>query len=254
MLEYIKKIRRHWLRLRFGSRGLTRYVNGTRLQIHPDYRWYFAATHDKEVAEYFRSRIVPGSNCLSVGANIGIYPLQMASWIGEKGKVFAFEPNPNSANAMRQHIQLNHLESRIEVFETAVSNETGKVTFSVAGTDGMSRIGSANPLIENDFNSIEVPVTTIDDFCEKASAMPTVLMMDIEGFEIAALKGSEHFFRSAADVVAVVEMHPNDWENAGTTAEDLKIFLDRNQLKMVPLTGQRDSYRDYGHVALERLA
>jgi FkbM family methyltransferase len=257
LFERLKEFRRSCLRAMYGRSGIPRTVNGIALKIHPDYRWYFSESYDSEAAAYFRSRVSPGAVCLSVGANLGMYPLQMVHWSGPNGKVFAFEPNPNTAKALRRNIEMNRASAQVEVVEQAVSSASGTTQFAAVGLDGMSRIGAPNPLIEDTVHEevelIDVPLTTLDDFCRIRKIQPSVLMMDIEGFEIAALKGAAELLTSGKEVVAVIELHPNAWESTGYTLNDLRKLIDDCRLKAVPLTNQRDALTEYGHIALERI-
>ncbi len=233
-------------------------MNGIHVRSHPDYRWYFCQEYEPEAAAYFRSRVVPGAVCLSVGANLGMYPLQMVHWSGPSGKVFAFEPNPNTAHALRRNLELNQASRQVEVVEQAVAAASGTTQFAAVGLDGMSRIGTPNPLIADmvrheSIDLIDVPVTTLDDFCRTRKIKPSVLMMDIEGFEIAAIKGAKELLTSGTDVVAVIELHPNAWESTGYSVNDLRMLIEEYGLKAVPLTNQRDPLMEYGHIALERI-
>src|SRR2546430_4581907 len=44
----------------------------------------------------FRSAVRPGTTVLDVGANVGAYTLMFAAWVGDEGRVFAFEPAPDA--------------------------------------------------------------------------------------------------------------------------------------------------------------
>ena len=45
----------------------------------------------------FRAVVRRGATVLDVGANVGAYTLMFAAWVGEQGRVFAFEPAPEAA-------------------------------------------------------------------------------------------------------------------------------------------------------------
>jgi FkbM family methyltransferase len=149
---------------------------------------------------------------------------------------------------------LNGLGSRVEVVPAAVGAKMGDAILFASGADGMSRLGEANELIADTVEEISVPVVTLDDFCESRGLEPDWLLMDIEGFEIAALEGARKIIESrGAELNVVVEMHPGAWESAGTTREAAQELLDEFGLRAVPLTGQRDALGDHGLVYLERL-
>ncbi len=247
----LRPLREAVLRAVYARRGLPRTVNGITIRVAPEHRWYFAPQYDAPVAEYFRPRVRPGSACLSIGANLGVYPLKFAHWSAPGGVVYAFEPNPNTAAALRRHVAMNGLADRVEVLERAVSDRPGTATFHAAGVEGMSRLGEPNPGLAGRTRAIEVPVDTLDLFCRVRGVRPAALMMDVEGFEVAALAGARELFTAGPPPVAVVEFHPNAWGVAGTTRADLERLLADYRLRVVPLSGQADPFAEYGHVALE---
>jgi len=230
---------------------MPRRVNGVTVRVAPEHRWYFAPQYDASVAEYLRTRVGPGSVCLSVGANLGMYPLQFAHWSAPSGVVYAFEPNPDTAAVLRRHVAMNQLVGRVEVVERAVSDRLGTATFHSAGLDGMSRLGEPNPGLAGRTRSVDVVVDTLDQFCKDRGVRPAALMMDIEGFEIAALIGARDLFTASPPPVTVVEIHPNAWDVAGTSRADLERLLAEYRLRAVALSGQLDPLAGYGHVALE---
>lgn len=76
-------------------------------------------------------------------------------------------------------------------------------------------------------------------------------MIDIEGFEIAALFGAQRLIRRRRpNLGIIVEMHPNVWDSANTTPARAKALLEDLGLRAVPLTGQSDPLKDWGLVLL----
>jgi FkbM family methyltransferase len=249
MPGYFAKIKTLALNLVYGKSGFPRVVNGSSFRCIPDKRWYFSSEYDKTVADYFKFKIKPGDICVSIGSNMGIYPLQFANWTGPSGRVYAFEPNPQAISIMKKHIALNGYSNCISVYEKAVSNSLGKASFHASASDGMSRLGKENPLLKGRTDIIAVDVTTLDhEFKGKPIG---ALMMDIEGFEIAALQGGLHFLKSHLAKAIVIEMHPNAWVIAGTTRADFEQLLMDCSLRAIPLSGQKDALAEYGHIALE---
>jgi FkbM family methyltransferase len=192
-----------------------------------------------------------GATCLSVGANLGVYPLQFAHWAGAGGRVYAFEPNPATAAVLRRHVDLNGFSERIRIVERAVSNLPGEATFHAAGVDGMSRLGASNPGLDGRTAAIAVRVDSLDAFCAAEGVRPDVIMIDIEGFEVAALRGAASLFQGRSPPAVVVEMHPDAWRVAGDDRAGLESLLAEYRVRPIPLSGQADALGEYGHVALE---
>ena len=57
--------------------------------------------------------IKSGDNVIDVGANIGVLTLYFRSLIGDSGKIYSFEPDPNSFCILEKNIVQNYLENVI---------------------------------------------------------------------------------------------------------------------------------------------
>lgn len=115
----------------------------------------------------------------------------------------------------------------------------------------MSRLGEPNKLLAGRAEPITVPVTTLDAYCEHSALLPDWLLIDIEGFEFAALQGASKIIdRRRGALGIIVEMHPDVWNSAGTTRTTAEQFLIESGVHVVPLTGQQDPLGEHGLVHL----
>lgn len=231
------------------GRGVSRAVNNLRFRVDSRTRFNFVPAYDVPVAAFLRTRVTRGSEVWNVGANVGVYALQLASWVGAEGKVVAFEPNPTAAHLLATNLRLNRLERRVEVVEAAVGESKGEVELYTCGADGMARAGRANPLLKR-VVKVRVPVTTLDTFAADSGRVPAWVIMDIEGWEIAALRAARRLLSVSQ---FVVELHPSAWEWSGDKREDLEALLEECQLEAVPLVGQADPLGEHGQVFLQRV-
>lgn len=232
--------------------GMVRVVNGTPIRVLPRYRVNFPSDYDAPVATFLRERVKPGMTCVNVGANLGIYTIQFAAWSAPQGQVIAFEPNPATAALLRRHIEMNGLGDRVRVVEQAVSSKPGRAEFHLQGVDGMSRLGAPNPLLKGT-RTIQVEVTTLDHFFARERVSPDWILIDVEGFEAAALAGARRVIESRPEMGVVVEMHPDAWPVAGSDLESFRSLLASLHRRPTPLTGQSDPMLDYGVASLEQL-
>lgn len=234
-----------------GGKGIPWTINGVPYRIHPKYRPQLGEFYDSPVAAYLRERVRPGDVCIDVGANVGVYVLQFAHWCAPNGRVIAFEPNPNARNALHEHVRMNRIGHRVDIVPAAVSDHIGQETLHAAEADGMSRLGSPSSALEGKTAEIPVPVVTLDHFCRERSLEPDWLVIDIEGFEMAALAGGRNLIQSrGAKLGIIVEMHPDLWPTAKATRASAEALLCELKRTPIPLTGQADPLRDYGIVAL----
>lgn len=238
------------LNLVSGGRGIAWEINSVGFRIDPRQRRRLAHDYDAPVADFLRQRVKPGAVCFDVGANVGVYVLQFAHWTGSSGKVVAFEPNPAAVEVLSKHVRFNGFEDRVGVEPLAVGAAPGTMMLYRAGVDGMSRLGRPNQLLKAT-QPIAVPVITIDDYRRRNALEPDWILIDIEGFEFAALRGAiQTLNRNRGRLGLLVEMHPSAWASAQTTRAQAEEFLERMSLDAVPLGGQSDALGEHGLVHL----
>ena len=242
-----RRVREPLVRFLLGRRGAARTVNGIPLRVDPVGRHVFTPIYDEGASACLRSHLQEGMEAWNVGANIGVYALQLAHHVGAAGHVVAFEPNPAARAVLARNIARNSLESRIDVVASAVGSAPGTVDFYTSGADGMGRAGRPNPRLPAT-DRIEVPVTTLEAFAAARGRLPDLVVMDIEGWEIAALEGARALLGRTR---FIVELHPDAWQWSGHTRADLERVLDSAGLIPQPLSGQRDPLGEHGQVMLE---
>ena len=206
--------------------------------------------YDSNVANFLKGRINPGAICFDVGANVGVYVLQFGEWSKPNGTVVAFEPNPSTAQVLRQHIAMNNLTDRVIVVNQAVSDRSGSAEFFAAACDGMSRLAAPNPLISDRVRKVSVPVSTIDEFVDQSGLVPSVMLIDVEGFEIRVLRGACRTLSQNPEMLVIAEMHPSIWESSATTRDQAVSLIKELNFDIVALSGQVDPLGEYGAVWL----
>jgi hypothetical protein len=98
---------------------------------------------------------------------------------------------------------------------------------------------------------ITVPMITIDDYCAQTGLEPDWILIDIEGFELAALRGATHTIdKRRGSLGLVVEIDPDLWASASITRSDVERFLTETGSRAIPLNGQHDPLGEYGLVHL----
>src|SRR3954451_1983407 len=101
-----------------------------------------------------------GASALDVGANNGIYCFWMLRAVGPAGRVVAFEPQPEMAEAIRQK-QARFDWANLHVINVALSDAEGKLNLA------RDRIGDGSASLEASRHragqdTIDVPVTRLD--------------------------------------------------------------------------------------------
>jgi FkbM family methyltransferase len=190
---------------------------GERVRVLPQHG---ELTWNPEEYAAFRQAVAPGTTVLDIGANLGAYTLLFAMWVGESGRVFAFEPAPESFAGLRAHVSLNGLTDRVAAHQLAVSDAEGVAAFHASGRDGANRIVAAGRPSQD---ILEVGSTTVDAFCRKTGVSPGLIKIDVEGAELQVLQGARETIGSAGQALHLfVELHPHLWTEFGASRAALE--------------------------------
>jgi FkbM family methyltransferase len=122
-----------------------------------------------------------------IGANVGSYTVLASSVC--HAQVLAVEPDPDTAISLRKNIKMNQVDATVTVAETAVGDKEGSIQFTI-GLDTMNKVsmgGGNGP-------SRLVPMATLDRLF--TNRQPTMLKLDVEGFEAAVLRGAHQLLKS----------------------------------------------------------
>ena len=233
-----------------GARGLPWSINGVPCRIDPKLRDRVPREYEVGAARFLATQVRSGDLGLDIGANVGAYVLQLAHWNRPHGRIIAFEPNPAAAELLERHLRFNDLAGRVEVVRSAVGAQPGSAVLHAAGADGRGRLDQPNPELAGHTQPVSVPVTTIDGFCSARGLKPDWILIDIEGFEIAALSGGRQTLTASPRPGVVVEMHPSVWQLSGTTRAAAEALFQDLGVTPVPLSGQADPLAAHGLVYL----
>jgi FkbM family methyltransferase len=146
--------------------------------------------------------------CIDVGANIGLYSLAFA-WLAPRGRVYAFEPSPDTFDHLSQNVQNNDLDN-VETFKLALGDQAeGTVHFHDFPffTAGSFAVDDDSFLTSEALGSnyFEAPATTLDSFvAEHGIDRIDLVKIDVEGAELSVLDGAKETL-SALQPMVVLE-------------------------------------------------
>jgi len=139
-----------------------------------------------------------------VGANRAWVSLAVALHCPQV-KLIAFEPDPEILRMGRQNLALNpDVAGRITLREHAVGDRNGTLSFarSEGGNLGTGRLNERAGV-----NAITVHCRTVDSICEELGVHPDVIKIDVEGAELAVLRGMPELLRRHPPRAMMVELH-----------------------------------------------
>jgi FkbM family methyltransferase len=195
---------KRWLRWQIASRVsgmpiVAPFVDNTQIAIGTEHRGMrgniYVGLLEFEDMSFTAHFLRKGDLFGDVGSNIGAYTILAAGVRG--ANVIAVEPVPATVAALKRNVGINAIGDLVTIKEIGVGETGGTMYFSV-DQDCMNHIVSEK-------EGLQIPVSTLDAiFAEKA---PTLLKIDVEGFEAAVLNGAKRTLADPQLEAIIIELN-----------------------------------------------
>lgn len=160
------------------------WIEGTRLAVRSGMTGatgnIYCGLHEFADMAFVIHALRPGDLFLDIGANVGSYTVLASGVCGARS--IAFEPDPGTALNLHRNVTLNDIGRLVTVHETALGAEAGQVSFTV-GRDTVNRVADSD-----EGETRLVPLSRLDDI--PGVLEPTVIKLDVEGYEDQVLAGA----------------------------------------------------------------
>jgi FkbM family methyltransferase len=174
-------------------------------------REYESHLIDTAIAELRRRGFAsPHGTALDIGANIGVIGIALVLR-GYAARVIAVEPEQANFELLVRNVQQNGLTEAIRCERLALGTVEGSVEMELSPDNlGDHRIrgplGSAPGAYGESLRAtVTVPASTLDDLLERArpaGERPSLIWMDVQGFEGRVLEGGTRTIQAGVPVVA----------------------------------------------------
>ncbi|MCY3914660.1 MAG: FkbM family methyltransferase [Chloroflexi bacterium] len=181
--------------------------------------------HETETRRALERLARPGMVALDVGAHIGFHTRLLARRVGSAGRVIALEPHPRTFEALRQNTRkLPNVttlraaaaedEGSAELHDYLMMSASGSLQYDQAlAHQQRARMGAGDvtPRGAGRFEPqrYRVQTVTIDDCLDQLGiARVDIVKMDIEGAELAALRGMRRTIAASPGLALVMEYNP----------------------------------------------
>ena len=183
----------------------------------PIYRPLYAAYKtyaDRAERVLLRKILFQGAVVADVGANIGIYSQFLSRCVGPTGSVHSFEPSPD--NFRRLSAATRDL-SNVRLTQAAVGERSGECKLYVS-----DKLNVDHRAYKPDGDSrcaVPTEMVALDDYFTPGQRV-NLIKMDIQGYELHALRGSQRVIRENRDINLLLEFWPAGLEQAGVGWEE----------------------------------
>jgi FkbM family methyltransferase len=167
------------------------------------------------------AQVQPGMVVADVGANIGLFTYLLARRVGERGLVYAFEPNPALFASLETNCRTNGL-ANVRLHNIALGAQDDTLTLRRARfNSGDSRLSRATSPEARD--GVSVPVRPIDALLDGRPL--DFLKIDVQGWELEVFRGMRGQLAGSRPLKICFEFWPAGLRSAGTDPAELLAFL-----------------------------
>ncbi|MFA5249249.1 MAG: FkbM family methyltransferase [Candidatus Paceibacterota bacterium] len=204
------------------GQGLKLYFNPSALSA----TLWAESSADKGEESFLRNYLKNGDVFVDVGANIGLLTVIAAGAVGEEGKVVSIEPHPKIFGFLRKNIKLNNF-SNVEAHNLAVGDKIGELLFSDHKSDEQNMVSTGG--------SIKVKAVLLDSLVSPDIKKIDLLKIDIEGYELFALKGASSLL-ARTDAICF-ESWDRHFGRYGYSPRDVFELLNKNGFRIFKISG-----------------
>ena len=190
----------------------------------------FKAYADRAERQLLKRILSAGDIVVDAGANIGIYSQFFARCVGATGVVHSFEPAPenfkrlqsatrNLANVCLSQAALGERSEKSRLYLSDRLN----VDHRTYTTEGDSR------------PTVPITILALDDYFEPGQRV-NLIKMDIQGYELHALRGASRVLADNADLKLLLEFWPYGLKQAGVSCIELLDALQKENMLVSAIT------------------
>ena len=159
-----------------------------------------------------------GDVFIDCGAHFGLYSVLYAT-AAREASLFAIEPNPSTLGFLKRNLGL-HKNRSARILHCAISNTEGTVEFYAAGAGKAAYSGLTSP--DPAVPGTSVSATILDRVCrEHGITLANFVKLDVEGSEIAAIRGASESIAEGKLPVLMVEFTEQNLQRSGLSTKDL---------------------------------
>ena len=201
-------------------------------------QYFSAQCYEPYQTELVKRVLTEVDSFVNVGAHHGYYCCLAL----QRGKeTIAFEPHPMNVVMLQKHITANQFSEKFRLFEAAVGSSEGSLEFYGGGFTGslLNTIHTDTPTHERQL----VDVVTLDRALNIGESK-SLILMDVEGYELEALKGAPNLLRQRHYwLVEILSNHGNNYPYSGV--------FDLMEANDYEAWGVDEVNKDFKQVALE---
>ncbi len=193
-----------------------------------DFAIYLRGSFEKELVYCYTKYIGTGGTVLDIGANIGANTLPLASNVGERGRVIAFEPTDYAVQKLHRNVHLNpQLVDRISIEQIMLTNSSMKEVplqfYARWPLDKKDRIHETHMGALSE--ATNTSSRTLDDYLHSHDIEKVdFIKLDVDGGELEVLEGGREMLARIRPPI-VLELAPYVYDSSNRKFQRMLKFL-----------------------------
>lgn len=166
--------------------------------------------------------VAEGGQVVDVGANIGYISGLLARWVGASGKVYSFEPVPETF-ALLDHNMRTLQFNQVTRFQCAASSSSGTAQMEIphysGGGENFYQSHIVGDSVNPDSRTVPVELRRLDEVLAQGLEHISFMKIDVEGHELDVIGGAGQLLESAHPAL-LIEVGGSP-EEEGSSAQQL---------------------------------
>jgi FkbM family methyltransferase len=195
----------------------------------PIYRRFYRAFKvytDRTERQLLRRILFAGAVVVDAGANIGIYSEFLSRCVGPTGAIHSFEPSPDNFKRLRA---ATRKLSNVRLSQAAVGEYSGNSELYLS--DKLNVDHRAYMAAADSRRTVPIEMVALDDYFKPGERVD-LIKMDIQGYELHALRGANRLLKDNSDIKLLVEFWPYGLRQAGVNWIDLIAALEQKGMAL----------------------
>ena len=190
----------------------------------------FKAYADKAERQLLIKTLSAGDVVVDAGANIGIYSQFLSRCVGGTGVVHAFEPSTENFKRLRS---ATRRVANVRLSQAAVGECSGRSSLYLS--DKLNVDHRTYMTEEESRHAVPIDIIALDDYFSPGQRVD-LIKMDIQGYELHALRGANRVLADNPDLKLLVEFWPYGLKQAGSKWVELLNTLQSKNMQVSEIT------------------
>ncbi len=185
--------------------------------------WYLDSAEEGVNAEmeFLRTHMIePGEVIFECGTHHGWTTMLISKWAGLKGKVVGFEINPKNADIAEKNFDLNNCQNIILERKGAGAENRAETIFRKSNASVVPKNKLSIGFLKNAIYGFEnIDIVSLDSYANDMSLKPSLLKLDVEGYETEVLKGAAEILKTCPKLA--IEIHTEVLARHNTSVQEI---------------------------------